>query len=402
MGSQQVPSSRQQSQPPRKFEPRLVALNGREHRAYLLDAQFTSIGSAKSNRIVIDETTVSQQHAEIRRSAGKFVLFDLESTNGTYVNGRRVRSRAFLKQGDEVRFGAARFAFLGKPRGRAVSVPFGWIGGATLLAALFALGFVAVRYRSLFLTAHHPEATIGWEPERAQASARSTSAQPSDHVRRSNGPEPPWLTLLNRYRKLAGLSPVDENPTLSAGDKAHVRYLLTNYEGVIRSGGNLGYEMHLEHEGSPGYTPEGAAAGKASDVDYVFWSGKKPTDLLNFAIEDWISGAFHRLPLLDPGLREVGYDELCAAGFCLAALDAQTGAAAPRAVFYAAPIFLPPDGAAIDLRTFAAEWPDPLNSCPGYEPPTGLPITLTLGRFVVTKLESFSVEQIETDRGTET
>jgi len=54
------------------------------------------------------------------------------------------------------------------------------------------------------------------------------------------------------------------------------------------------------------------------------------------------------------------------------------------------------------LRTFAAEWPDPLNSCPGYEPPTGLPITLTLGRFVVTKLESFSVEQIETDRGTET
>ena len=50
---------------------------------------------------------------------------------------------------------------------------------------------------------------------------------------------------------------------LSAGDRAHIQYLMTNFADAIRSGAFPGQEMHREHEGSPGYTAEGAAAGQA-------------------------------------------------------------------------------------------------------------------------------------------
>ncbi len=214
-----------------------------------------------------------------------------------------------------------------------------------------------------------------------------------------SGPE--WLALLNWYRKLCGLNPVTEDPRLSAGDHAHVQYLLTNYSDALRSGAFPGEEMHEEHDGSPGYTPEGADAGKQSDVDFMYWHGHRPDGLVNFAILDWISGAFHRLPLLSPNLRRVGYDDFCGGGLCVAAMNATGGADPPRSgQLFAHPVQFPPDGAEIDLRTFTNEWPDPLTSCDGYAAPTGLPITLTIGTFAPAKLDSFSVESVSPDGAT--
>ena len=60
---------------------------------------------------MIDDTTVSRRHATITRKAGGFELADLGSTNGTFVNGRRLRNPIALKTGDEIKFGSARFAF---------------------------------------------------------------------------------------------------------------------------------------------------------------------------------------------------------------------------------------------------------------------------------------------------
>ena len=70
-----------------------------------------SIGRETGNALIIDEDTVSAQHAVIRLDGGRWWVEDLGSTNGTFVNRQRVDGRSPLRDGDEVRFGrvATRF-----------------------------------------------------------------------------------------------------------------------------------------------------------------------------------------------------------------------------------------------------------------------------------------------------
>ena len=67
-------------------------------------ASATSIGRAPGNDLVIPDAAVSSQHCRIRPEAGRFVIHDLQSTNGTYVNERRVGRHA-LSEGDVIRLG---------------------------------------------------------------------------------------------------------------------------------------------------------------------------------------------------------------------------------------------------------------------------------------------------------
>lgn len=76
--------------------------NGRSHS--LSAATVTSVGRARANDIVVDDVAVSSQHCRIRPEQGRLVLYDLESSNGTYVNERRV-SRHVLSAGDVIRLG---------------------------------------------------------------------------------------------------------------------------------------------------------------------------------------------------------------------------------------------------------------------------------------------------------
>ena len=62
------------------------------------------IGRASSNDIVIDHPTVSAQHARLTKSPSGYRIKDLESTNGTQINGVSI-SDAQLKNGAEIRFG---------------------------------------------------------------------------------------------------------------------------------------------------------------------------------------------------------------------------------------------------------------------------------------------------------
>jgi pSer/pThr/pTyr-binding forkhead associated (FHA) protein len=63
-----------------------------------------TIGSAPSNDIVIDHPTVSPQHARLTKSPSGYRIKDLESINGTQINGVSI-SDAQLKNGAEIRFG---------------------------------------------------------------------------------------------------------------------------------------------------------------------------------------------------------------------------------------------------------------------------------------------------------
>jgi len=72
--------------------------------------EHTSLGRSTANTIAMDEKKASRHHAVIRRVDGRYVLVDLGSKNGTYVNGGRYQARS-LRDEDVVRVGKTIFKF---------------------------------------------------------------------------------------------------------------------------------------------------------------------------------------------------------------------------------------------------------------------------------------------------
>jgi len=65
--------------------------------------------------LVLDDRTVSRRHAELRRDGDAWVLLDLRSTNGTWINGWRIRE-AEVKPGDMVALGRLPVVFASRTR----------------------------------------------------------------------------------------------------------------------------------------------------------------------------------------------------------------------------------------------------------------------------------------------
>ncbi len=91
---------------------RLIALGAAAPQVYDLGSSRVTIGTGAGNDLLLDEPTASRRHAALERRAGRWYVVDLGSTNGTYINGRRVTAPAPLERGDELRFGNARFGFV--------------------------------------------------------------------------------------------------------------------------------------------------------------------------------------------------------------------------------------------------------------------------------------------------
>jgi pSer/pThr/pTyr-binding forkhead associated (FHA) protein len=70
-----------------------------------------NVGRAEYNDIVLPDDSVSTVHAKIQRREGIWMLVDLDSTNGSYVDGERVQGEAPLSPGAIVRFGAVQTIF---------------------------------------------------------------------------------------------------------------------------------------------------------------------------------------------------------------------------------------------------------------------------------------------------
>ena len=83
---------------------------------FLLDAEVTTAGRHPESDIFLDDVTVSRRHAEFAREGGGFVVRDVGSLNGTYLNRERIEA-AGLAGGDEVQIGKYRLVFLVGPRG---------------------------------------------------------------------------------------------------------------------------------------------------------------------------------------------------------------------------------------------------------------------------------------------
>jgi hypothetical protein len=71
---------------------------------YLLPDHTVTIGREPANDIALTDPEISRRHARIMYQAGRYVVEDLGSTNGTFVNGRRISEPVVLKPGDVVDF----------------------------------------------------------------------------------------------------------------------------------------------------------------------------------------------------------------------------------------------------------------------------------------------------------
>lgn len=80
-------------------------------RMHDLGSDLMTIGRGGSSSIVLDDVTVSREHAEISLGERGFKILDSGSLNGTYVNRVRVDS-VYLRNGDEIQIGKYRFKFV--------------------------------------------------------------------------------------------------------------------------------------------------------------------------------------------------------------------------------------------------------------------------------------------------
>jgi len=96
----------------KRTTPELVLLAGTKNvgARYKL-GEHVVIGRSEASGIVIDDTYASQEHARIYRSDDSFFVEDLGSTNGTYVNGRRISYPLSLRSGDRIKIGKTVFEF---------------------------------------------------------------------------------------------------------------------------------------------------------------------------------------------------------------------------------------------------------------------------------------------------
>jgi len=72
---------------------------------YSLEGDQIVIGRDSANGVAINDSEISRKHARLTFQGGKYVLDDLGSTNGTFVNGQRLAGPVVLRSGDVVSLG---------------------------------------------------------------------------------------------------------------------------------------------------------------------------------------------------------------------------------------------------------------------------------------------------------
>jgi len=179
-----------------------------------------------------------------------------------------------------------------------------------------------------------------------------------------------WLDRFNQWRMATGLPTVVENTTWSAGDYNHSLYMVKN-----------DLVTHYETPGVPYYTVEGDTAARNGNLN-VSSTTATPDDA---AIDWWMGAPFHAMGMMDPRLTTTGfgsYREVKSGWQFGATLDVVRGNSFTGGKF---PVMFPANGSTEPLTQYSGnEWPDPLQACPGYSTPTGLPLFIELGGNVST------------------
>src|SRR6201995_3919681 len=78
---------------------------GGEQRRMVFNKPEVTIGRVQGNDIVLPKGNVAKRHCRIVLKDSKFIIVDLKSTNGTYVNGRKITSPLVVKDSDKIYIG---------------------------------------------------------------------------------------------------------------------------------------------------------------------------------------------------------------------------------------------------------------------------------------------------------
>ena len=84
--------------------------SGNQERVYEIGAEEILIGRKSDADVVLTDPYISRQHAKIRQDSDHYLVVDLDSTHGTFVNDTRIESQA-LKNGDRIRLGGVELLF---------------------------------------------------------------------------------------------------------------------------------------------------------------------------------------------------------------------------------------------------------------------------------------------------
>lgn len=95
-----------------RSEARLVAISGSlAGETFYCDQESISIGRDSSNDIQLKDSSVSRRHCVIRRENGQYWIMDLDSRNGTLVNGKLTAGETLLTEGSTLEIGKHKFLF---------------------------------------------------------------------------------------------------------------------------------------------------------------------------------------------------------------------------------------------------------------------------------------------------
>lgn len=177
-----------------------------------------------------------------------------------------------------------------------------------------------------------------------------------------------WLAYVNLFREMANLPRLQSDEPLSEGSELHSRYMVLHDEP----------DVHYEEPEKYLYTPAG---DQAAENGNIFSTTELEADY-KWGVNFWMSAPFHQVPLLDPELTTIGYGNFnkdVGIFNMSAVMDVRTsGEVSDQPVDY--PIYFPAqDSETWIVRHSMYEWPDPLESCPGYVRPVGPSIVLQLG-----------------------
>ncbi len=78
---------------------------------FQLEKDFATMGRSKDNEIYIDDLSVSRKHAVLEREGNQFYITDLNSSNGTYVNSKKITAKTAVRPEDVIIVGRVHFSF---------------------------------------------------------------------------------------------------------------------------------------------------------------------------------------------------------------------------------------------------------------------------------------------------
>ena len=161
---------------------------------HILRDEMMTIGRMKGNTIALDDVSVSVSHAKITRKGVEFFLKDLNSTNGTMLNGQSI-NEARLKDGDQLKFGEVIAIYHSEPDFISIAPAQNpaAVPAPQPVVAPSAPAPAPAPQPAIASTAFVSKRLVTQASQMSQAVAAPAQTTVTTRVKRGNSKTPPWL-----------------------------------------------------------------------------------------------------------------------------------------------------------------------------------------------------------------